>query len=115
MAHSLIHLQRVLPRGRGDGTINNVGLPAATIQSDVRSLQQCCPQLFEVFGEDVAVAACEGQQHGWPIKIITKRLLSSKNELHTDVHVNTNTPHAVATMNQVFFKFQCVWDHSSVT
>ena len=40
----------------GDGMGNNVGPPAAVIEGDVRSLQQCCPQLFEVFGEDIAAS-----------------------------------------------------------
>ena len=48
----ITHSRRRVRRGHGDGMINNVGPPAATIEGDVRSLQQC-PQLFEVFGEDV--------------------------------------------------------------
>ena len=45
---------RLLPRERGDGMGNNAGPPAAAIEGDVRNLQQGCPQLFEIIGEDVA-------------------------------------------------------------
>ena len=45
---------RLLPRQRGDGMGNNAGPPLAAVEGNVRSVQQCCPQLFEIFGEDVA-------------------------------------------------------------
>ena len=40
------HSLRLLPRGRGDGTSNNVGPQAATIEGDVRSLLEDCPKFL---------------------------------------------------------------------
>ena len=69
LTHPLIHSPMLLPRGRGDGTGKNVGPPAATIEGDVRSLQQCCPQLLEVFGEDIL-----GSEEPWPSFALLSKL-----------------------------------------
>ena len=57
---------RLLPCGLRDGTSNNAYPWATAIEGDVCSLQQRCPQLFEVFVEDVAPSNARGATRLWP-------------------------------------------------
>ena len=63
--HSLTII-RLLPRGLRYGTSNNGWPPAGTVKGDVGSLRQCCPQMFEIFAEDVTPSRARGSTGSRP-------------------------------------------------